>query len=205
MIDQLADVRTCKGCLTTHVSSQDIYSCIRAHYEYLEEIILNDARNSIAPLVVPILTKEQLVAQVAIAGVKTLARTISVLTKTEVTALAGVASVAVVTEEVSVNNLRNSTAANEERFHNNSGQAFKEAGRPDNGAHEFLHASWAQRLNEARTPGGFIVTSCGSSLTTQDYKQLESQSQIELAASRINAEKETEYYRQRERDERDMR
>jgi hypothetical protein len=171
----------------------------------VQELIINDVQDSMAPLVVPILTKEQLVAQVAAAGIKTVARTLSVLTKTEVTALAGASALAVVGEEVTVNNLRNSTASNEEKFHNDAGRAFKAAGRPESAEHEFLHAGWAQRLNEARTKGGFIVSSCGSAYSTKEYDQLETQSKVELAASRSNAEEETHYWRQRERDERDRR
>lgn len=171
----------------------------------VEEVVLNDVRNSTAPLVVPIITKEQLIAQVASAGVNTLVRTISVLTKTEVAALAGAATVAVVAEEVAVNDLRNSTAANEERARNAAGDNFKKSGMTENAGHEYLAGSWAQRLNHSRTGGGLVMTSLGPVASTQEYKDLQVQSRNELAASRRSADEEMEYTRQRDRDERERR
>ena len=102
----------------------------------VEEVVINNDRYSATPLVVPVLTKEQLIAQVANAGVNTLVRTISVLTKTEVTVLTGTAAIAIVAEEIVVNDLRNSTAMNEEKAHIEAGENFEKSGMANNASHE---------------------------------------------------------------------
>nr|QIQ59679.1 hypothetical protein [Trebouxia sp. A1-2] len=72
-----------------------------------------------------------------------------------------------------------------------------------NADHSFNQADWTRKINDARPPGGLIMSNLNEKLATEQYKNVKTASQEYLSCTRHEADEETKQIAQQRKEERE--